>query len=114
MIYHGTANIENIIVHPYDNIRNFQVVSLTKYPDAPFFSVEVDDGEDVWMWEFEQNNNSDYERVKINIFDAIYDTDSMVELAERLDDIFTDGFADILVEDDCDGDCEHCPHRDEE
>ena len=114
MIYHGTSKIENIIVHPYNDEKNHQVVSLIQYPDAPIFDVEVDDGEDVWIWEFVMDSVSDYERVKLNIMETIFEVDDMRVLAEILDEIFEDGFADILLADDCDGDCENCPKRDGE
>ena len=112
MIYHGTITTESIVVHPYDNGHIYQAVELTKHADVNEFSVRLDDGDDTWTWSFSLTNNSDYERVKFNIMDAIFEVEDMAELAEVLDEIFTDGFADILVEDDdCDGDCDNCVHN---
>lgn len=107
MIYCQTINKECIAVHPLDDINDTQYVELIKHGNAPMFSVLVDDGDGEWIWEFELLNPSDYERVKMNIFDAIFVCDTMIELAEALDDIFENGFADILIRDECDG-CEGC------
>lgn len=107
MIYCQTINKECIAIHPLDDINNTQYVELVKYGNEPMFSVSVDDGEEEWIWEFEMLNPSDYERVKMNIFDAIFECDTMLELAEALDDIFEDGFANILVVNECDC-CDGC------
>ena len=110
MRYCQTINKECIAVHPLDDINSTQYVELIKYGDIPMFAVWVDDGEDEWLCEFEQFNSSDYERVKMSIFDAIFECDTMIELAVALDSIFRDGFEDILVENECeccDG-CEGC------
>ena len=110
MRYCQTYYTESIAVHPLDDIDNTQYVELVKYGDIPMFSVWTDDGEDEWFWEFEMFNPSDYERVKMNILDAIFECDTMLELAEALDAIFRNGFRDILVVGECvecDG-CEGC------
>ena len=107
MIYCQTTNKECIAVHPLDDINNTQWVELIKYGDISMFAVYVDDGEDEWFWEFDTANPSDYERVKMNTFDAIFGCDTMQELAEALDDIYSEIFGDILIVDECDG-CEGC------
>lgn len=107
MIYCQTTNTEHIAVHPLDDIHNTQWVELIKYGDIPMFAVCVDDGEDEWFWEFEMTNPSDYEKVKMNIFDAIFECSTMLELAEALNAIFDKLFGDILIVDECDG-CEGC------
>ena len=107
MIYCQTINVERIAVHPMDDMGNTQYVELIKYGDIPMFAVYVDDGEEEWYWEFEMSTPSDYERVKMNIFDAIFECDTMLELAEALDDIFEDGFATILIDDEC-ANCNGC------
>lgn len=110
MIYCQTINKECIAVHPLDDINNTQVVELIKYGDIPMFAVYVDDGEDEWFWEFDLSAPSDYERVKMSIFDAVFGCDTMIEFAEALDDIFENDFEDILIVDECDGcnGCEGC------
>lgn len=107
MIYCQTINKECIAVHPLDDISNTQFVELIKYGDIPMFAVYVDDGEDEWIWEFDLSTPSDYERVKMSIFDAVFGCDTMIELAEALDDIFENDFEDILIVDECD-DCNGC------
>lgn len=97
MIYCQTTNEERIAVHPMDNMKDTKFISLTKYGDDLMFLVSMYDGEDEWYWEFDMSCPSDYERVKLNIFDAIFECDTMVELAYTLDEIFKDGFANILV-----------------
>lgn len=107
MIYCQTINKECIAVHPLDDIDNTQYVELVKYGDIPLLAVWIDDGEDEWVWEFELINPSDYERIKMNIFDAIFVCDTMHELAEAFDATFRRRFDDILIVDECDG-CNGC------
>ena len=107
MIYCQTVNKECIVVHPLDDMNSAYSVDLIKYGDIPMFAVYVDDGEEEWLWEFEMNTPSDYERVKMNIFDAIFECSTMCELTEALDDIFVCSFGDILIEDECD-ECDGC------
>lgn len=110
MRYCQTINKECIAVHPLDDINNTYYVDLVKYGDAPLFAVWANDGECDWLWEFELFNPSDYERIKMNIFDAIFECDTMFELVAALDAIFRDGFEDILIIhkcNECNG-CESC------
>lgn len=107
MIYCQTINKECIAVHPLDDVDNTQYVEFIKYGDIPMFAVWMDDGEDEWIWEFELFNPSDYERVKMNVFDAIFACDTMIELAVAIDSIFKDEFEDILIIDECD-ECDCC------
>lgn len=107
MKYCQTFYTESIAVHPLNDINDTQYVELIKYGDIPMFAVWTDDGEDEWFWEFEYLNPSDYERVKMSIFDAIFGCDTMLELAEALDAIFENDFVDILVVDEC-SECNGC------
>ena len=107
MIYCQTINKESIAVHPLNDINNTQYIELIKYGDISIFAVRFDDGKDEWLWEFEMFNPSDYERVKMNVFDAIFECDTMPELVEALHDIFENEFEDILVVDECD-ECDGC------
>ena len=108
MIYCQTVNKECIVVSPLDDINNAQCVEIAKYGDVPVFAVCVDDGEDKWLWEFEMFTPSDYERVKMSIFDAICACDTMLELTEALDAIFENDFKDILIVDECSDCCGCC------
>ena len=110
MIYCGTINKECIAVHPLNDINNTYYVEIIKHGNKPQFDVCVDDGEGEWIWEFDMACPSDYERVKMNIFDVIFACDTMFELAEALNAIFENEFDDILIEDDyeeCNG-CDGC------
>ena len=109
MIYYKTVETERIAVCPQNDLTNMQFVELTKYGDEPVFSVWVDDGKEEWCWEFDMTYPSDYERVKLSIYDAIFVCDTMLELAEVLDKVFNDGFGSILIndEDEC-AKCECC------
>lgn len=107
MIYCKTVEEERIVVHPMNDMRNHQFVELVKYGDENVFSVWVDDGKEEWIWEFYMTCPSDYERVKLSVFDSIYVCDTMLELAHTLDNIFNDGFETILIKDDED-ECECC------
>lgn len=107
MIYCQTINKECVAVHPLDDINNTQYVELVRHGNIPLLAVWMYDGEDEWVWEFELFNPSDYERIKMNIFDAIFACDTMFELADALDAIFRGSFEDILIVDECDG-CNGC------
>lgn len=107
MRYCQTINVERIAVHPLDDINNTQYVELIKYGNVPMFAVCMDDGEDDWIWEFEMFTPSDYERVKMNVLDAIYTCDTMFELSDALNTIFREYFAEILIVDECEN-CNGC------
>lgn len=122
MIYRNTINIERISLSPLDNINSTQFVELIKFGDVATFGVLANE----CYWEFDMSEPSDYERVKMNIYDAIFECDTMNELCEALNAIFEDGFATILiddednendlVDDDDDGglpecDCYRCPYK---
>ena len=100
MIYCQTTNTECIAVHPMDNMKNTQFIELVKHGNEPCFSVIIDVDNCLWTWEFSNVCPSDYERVKLNIFDSLFECDTMYELAHVLDAVFHDGFECILIEDD--------------
>lgn len=109
MIYNQTINRECIVFHPLNDEENIWCVEMTRYGDIPMFSVYMDDGTEEWNWEFEMFTPSDYDRVKLCIFNAVEKCETMLELACVLDSFFRDDFADILIEegdDECNGcDC---------
>lgn len=110
MVYWKTIEKECIAVHPMNDMKSVQFVELTKYGDVPMFSVYVDDGKNEWIWEFDMTCPSDYERVKLNIFDVIFECDTMPELVRELNEIFNEGFETILIKND---ECEGCFAYDE-
>jgi hypothetical protein len=113
MVYHGTSTSETILFHPIGRPRQFYFLELTKAAAKPTFFVTSCCGNE-WYYEFYMENNSDYERVKLAIMDAIFECEDMEELLDHLSEIFEDGFDDILVEDDneydceCDFNCDNC------
>ena len=111
MIYRNTINIERISLSPLDNINSTQFVELVKFGDVATFGVLANE----CFWEFDMSEPSDYERVKMNIYDAIFECDTMDELCEALNAIFEDGFATILVSDenDCEEDDEFYDEEDD-
>ena len=107
MIYCQTINVERIAIHPMDDVNITEYVELVKHGDAQMFSVYIEDDEYEWAWEFETSMPSDYERIKAHIFDAVSVCNTMSEMAEVLDDIFTEEYDEILVVNECCG-CECC------
>lgn len=98
MVYCKTVNIERIVVHPANTHRSSHVIEMIKYGDEPVFSIGLDDGDDEWYWEFDMTCPSNYERVKLTLFDMVYECDNMFELAELLDEVFWENFEDILID----------------
>lgn len=112
MIYCSTGKMERLFIHEIDDMNTSHYIDLIMATDTPTFAVTCCCDED-WIYEFVYSA-SDYERVKYNIMEAIFNCDTMEELLDELTEIFEDGFSDILVDfepdDDfeCDGDCEDC------
>lgn len=96
MIYRQTINIERIALSPLNDTNSTNCVELVKFGDTATFGVFADE----YFWEFDMSEPSDYERVKMNIYDAIFECDTMKELCEALNAIFEDGFSEILLYDD--------------
>lgn len=107
MVFYGTNNIECINFHVAGDSKTHHFIMMTKLSDAPIFTVECSwDSE--WCYDFWMENNSDYERVKYNIMETIGECEDVDVLQTVLEKIFEDGFEEILVECDCDGNCENC------
>ena len=109
MRYCGTYTTERIAIDmPGDDVMHF--IEMTKSGSEPTFWVSCCCDQD-WGYEFVMEDNSTYERVKFNIMDAVFTCDTMEDLLCMLSEIFEDGFADILVDAGCDGNCEHCDNK---
>lgn len=108
MVFEGINAIERLIVSSVDDVT-MHFITMIKFADTPTFGVACD-CDDEWHYEFYMSNNSDYERVKFNIMEAIFECEDMDSLMRVLSEVFEDGFADILIKDecDCDGSCENC------
>lgn len=114
MVYYGTDIVEYIVFNTAGDPENKHLIGMTKHSDAPVFTVDCCcDSE--WRYDFWMENNSDYERVKFNIMDAIFECEDVDSLMRVLSEVFEDGFSDILVKDecDCDGSCEVCKCKEE-
>ena len=108
MVYYGTDNVEIIQVRPMDDLDGIHFISLGKRANEPTFYVTCCCDEN-WGYEFYLENNSDYERVKFNIMEAIFECNTVEELMTALTDVFEDGFSDLMVENNgCD--CESSNH----
>lgn len=108
MVYRGTYTTERLMFHNESDPNEVHFIALTKSADAPTFYVTCCCDEE-WGYEFYIENNSDYERVKFNIMEAMFDCESMTELLDELSEIFEDGFEGLLVCDCCDCfNCENC------
>ena len=105
MVYKGSDLVEIIQVHPMDELDETHFINMVKPADSATFYVTCCCDEE-WIYEFYLNNNSDYERVKFNIMEAIFDCMTMNELLKTLSEVFEDGFSDMMVEIDCN--CENC------
>lgn len=113
MVYHGTCAVERIMVHPMNELGETHFIELVKAADEPVFYVTCCCDED-WFYEFYMSNNSDYERIKHNIMESVFECETMEELLKTLSEVFEDGFADILISEECDGDCENCKNCEDE
>ena len=113
MVYNGTYTSEAIVFHAAGCSEEKHFIELVKHIDEPVFRVSCCCDPD-WNYEFYMGNPSDYERVKFNIMEQIFEAESIEELLVVLAEMFEDGFADILIDDgcDCNGSCENCTCRD--
>ena len=112
MLYCKTINEEIIVVQPLDDVENSQCIHLVKHGEEPTLSVYMYDDNYEWDWGFDITVPSDYERIKLCIFEMISECDTMVDLGCTLDSIFREMLDDILIVDideceDCCG-CEGC------
>lgn len=108
MLYYGVDSTERFIVCG-ENENEANYVEMVKHADAPVFSVSCCCDEE-WCYDFNMVNNTEYERVKFQILNSIFECEDMDSLMKDLSEIFEDGFGEILVKNecDCDGKCEHC------
>jgi hypothetical protein len=107
MIYRGTYKSETITFSPEDEMCRECAVELYKSAESGHFCVMINDCDYDWVWEFETDSVSDYERIKFNIMEIMFESETIDEFVAVLDDVFTDGFADILIDDEC-GECCGC------
>lgn len=112
MVYHGTSMTETIWFGPENDFEETHYIELHKADDEAVFYVTTCCNED-WAWAFKLDIPSNYEMIKFTILDEMFECENMRELLDALDDVFTDNFADIVVEEEkCGCCCENCNHRD--
>ena len=113
MIYRGTNFTERIQISPMDRMNTTQWIEMRKFATSHKFEVflcdDYGDHKYVWSWWFNLDKPMTYEQIKFNITENMFECDTIAELAEVLDEVFTDGFADVLIsedEEECDCECQ--------
>lgn len=96
MVCNGIYVAETFEVNPMDALNETHWITMEKSGEAPVFYVYACCDDD-WFYVFKMSSNTDYERVKHNIIDMIFECDTMDELLANLGKLFKDGFADILI-----------------
>ena len=109
MRYCGTCAIERIMVNPMNDLHEVHFIELEKAANEPMLYVTCCCAED-WVYIFSLEDPSDYERIKFNIMQTMFECETMEELLDGLSELFEDGFEELLIKDECDGSCEHCDH----
>ena len=94
MVYRKTIHAEQINYCPAGESDNMHYIQIEKWDG--FFKVGFC-CEPEREYVFRLKDHSDYERVKFNIMEAVFECDNSEELMDYLEDIFEDGFADILI-----------------
>ena len=107
MRYYGTCSVERIMMNPMDDLNSVHYIELEKAANGCMLLVTCC-REDTWAYAFRLNNNSDYERIKYNIMNIMFECETMSELLEVLSDVFENGFEEMLIKDECDGNCDNC------
>ena len=105
MVYYGTDVVEYIVFHTAGNSEDKHLIGMAKSADSQTFTVDCCcDSE--WRYSFRMENNSDYERIKFNIMQTVFECETMEELLSKLSELFKDGFEELLIKDECDGNCD--------
>lgn len=112
MVYAGTNNSELIIFHAAGDSDNMHFIELNKPINGMTFSVGCCCDRE-WGYQFRMESNSDYERIKFIIMDSIFNCDDVDELLNMLSSTFEDGFSDIIIKDECDGNCNCCENNED-
>ena len=107
MVYDGTNNSELIVFHAMNNSDDKHFIELYKPMDSQVLTVGCCCDRN-WEYKFYITSNSDYERIKFNIMEAVLECDDVDELLDALSEIFENGFADIIVYEDENRCCEDC------
>lgn len=116
MMLCGVVESERIIVHPDNKPHESHWIEVAKDKDRPVFYVTYCCNND-WSWDF-WYNKTNYDIVKHLVMDCIFDSTTMDELINELDNVFTECCSEIVFYDndtceharefECDGDCDNC------
>lgn len=87
MVYDGTNNSELIVFHTVEDSDYKHFIELYKYMNSQVLSVGCCCDRD-WGYKFFMTSNSDYERIKFNIMEAVFECEDVDELLDTLDEIF--------------------------
>lgn len=117
MIYRGTNFTERIQMSPMDRMNTTQWIEMRQFSTSHELEVFLCDDygnhRNVWSWWFKLDKPMTYEQIKFNITENMFECDTIAELAEVLDEVFTDGFTDVLISEDeeecnCECQCRNC------
>ena len=113
MIYYGTSNTETIWFGRENDHEEVHYIEMHQLNNEPVFYVTACCNDD-WVWAFHADVHSNYEMIKFAIMEAAFESCCISNLLDTLDEIFTEEYADLVVEDgdcECDECCESCNHR---
>lgn len=115
MVYNGTCKTETIWFSTEDDFDELHYIELHRADDESVFYVTTCCN-DEWIWAFNLCVPSNYDMIKFVVMDEIFECCCMSNLLETLDEIFTEEFMDIVVQNteecECNVCCENCNHRD--
>jgi hypothetical protein len=106
MIFNGIMKTEALFFHLENNKDEVHFIEMERDCEEDVFYVRVC-CDDKWEWKF-YDEASNYELVKHAIFDAGFDAENMNDLLWELDAIFEEYFEEIVIWDECDGNCGCC------
>ena len=98
MRYCGTTAIEIIEMNPMDDLETVHWIALEKNSANLTLYVHTC-CDDEWGYVFAVEDNSDYDRIKYNIMNMMFEYETMDELLEALSNLFENGFSEMLVKD---------------
>lgn len=92
----GITSVEIIEMNPMDDLNTVHWVALEKASDDMTVSVYTC-CDDEWGYKFKLENNFDYDRIKYNIMEMMFECETMKELLDELGDLFENGFGEMIV-----------------
>lgn len=100
MIYKGTNYTERINFATCEGQKFW--TELRKAPTTPklevFLCEDMGTSRNVWSWWFDITDPMTYEQIKLNVMEMMFEADTVQELADTMEDTFTDGFEAVLLD----------------